>query len=464
MEDQEKIKTKTFRDKSSYVSDEGKRVWVYANIPKGKLYNFRMLLGYFLMSLFFVGPFLKVNGRPLFLINILERKFIIFSKIFWPQDFYVLFIAMICFIVFIVLFTVIYGRIWCGWACPQTVFMELFFRKIEKLIEGNSNKQKKLDAGSLNLEKLIKKLTKHLIFWIFSFLIGHTILSYIIGIENITAIYKEGILIYKFRFIGLIVFSTVIYLVFSKLRELACTIVCPYGRLQGVLLDKNSIAVSYDFKRGEPRGKESEGNTGDCIDCGSCVQVCQQGIDVRNGIQLECTNCSACIDACNSVMSRVKKPNGLIRYASSSNIDNGTKFKFTPRVIGYTIVLTLLLSFLTYLLVSRASIETTILRTPGTVFQQMEDGKISNLYNIKILNKTHEQQQIEIKLISQEGEIKMAGGDNLIVKDQSSVEGVFFVIIPQQEFATSEIQITLGVFINNKLIEEKELSFRVSSN
>jgi len=460
MEENKINKEKTFRDKISYVSEDGKRVWIYSKRPKGKLYNYRMLLGYFLISIFFIGPYIEVAGRPLFLINILERKFIIFTKIFWPQDFYILFIAMISFIVFILLFTVVYGRIWCGWACPQSVFMELVFRNIEYLIEGNPAKQKKLDAQGLTFEKIIRKTTKHIVFWLIALLMGFTVLSYLVGSEKMLSLVTDGIITNKGRFIGLLVFSTIIYLVFSKLRELACTIACPYGRLQGVLLDKNSIAVSYDFKRGEPRGKESEGNTGDCIDCKSCVNVCQQGVDIRNGIQLECTNCSACIDACNSIMVKQNKPKGLIRYASLNNIETGTKFKFTPRIIGYTLVLTFLFSFLVFLMATRTSIETTILRTPGTMLQVLDDGSVSNLYNIKVINKTHEEIPVEIKLISHDGKIIMAGSENLLVKDQSAAEGVFFVNLKKSDITGQDIKIIIGVYIKDELVEEKNLTFK----
>jgi len=460
MEENNVDKSKTFRDKISYVSDEGRRVWIYSKRPKGKLYNYRMLIGYFLIAIFFVGPFIKINGSPLFLINILERKFIIFTKIFWAQDFYIMFVAMISFIVFILLFTVIYGRIWCGWACPQSVFMELVFRNIEYLFEGSPAQQRKLDAQGLNFEKFIRKFSKHLTFWLISFLMAFTVFSYILGTESMLSIIKDGIVSNKIRFIVLLIFSTVIYLVFSKLRELACTIACPYGRLQGALLDKNSMVVSYDFKRGEPRGKESDGNTGDCIDCKSCVTVCQQGVDIRNGTQLECTNCSACIDACNTIMLKQQKPKGLIRYASNNNIEQGTKFKFTTRVLAYTAVLTLLFSFLVFLLATRTSIETTILRTPGTMLQVQEDGSVSNLYNIKIINKTHEEIPVEIKLISPEGKITMAGGQNLLVKDQNVTEGVFFVNIPKNLIVEQEIEIEIGVYIKNELIDKKTLTFK----
>ncbi len=453
-------KERTFRDRLSIVSEEGKRIWIYAKKPKGKLYNLRLLFGYFLILIFILGPYFKVNGRPIFLIDILERKFILFTKVFWPQDFYMFFLIMISIIIFIILFTVIYGRIFCGWACPQSVFMELVFRNIEWLIEGGPAKQKELNQQILTAEKITKKTIKHILFWLVSFCFGVTLLSYLNGYESVFAILNGE---HSGKFVGIIIFSTVIYFVFSQIRELVCTIICPYGRLQGVLLDKNSIAVSYDYKRGEPRGKQSDSDNGDCIDCANCLHVCPSGIDIRNGVQLECTNCTACIDACNSVMNRIDKPKGLIRYASLNNIEKGERVKFNARIIGYTSVLVLLLIFLSYLLTVRTDIQTTILRTSGTLFQDQPNGKISNLYNINILNKTHKSQEIEIRLDSPEGEVQMAGNQKLIVKDQGSLESVFFIVLDKSKIHTKQINLILSVYSNNELIENKKLVF-ISSN
>lgn len=451
---------RTFRDRLSIVSEEGKRVWIYAKKPKGKLYNLRLIVGYFLILLFFIGPYFKVNGRPIFLLDIIERKFILFTKVFWPQDFFMFFLVMISLIIFIILFTVIYGRIFCGWACPQSVFMELVFRNIEWLVEGSTAKQKELNQQILTFEKIFKKTIKHILFWIVSFCFGVTLLTYLNGYESVFSILRGE---HSGKFIGIIIFSTVIYFVFSQIRELVCTIICPYGRLQGVLLDKNSIAVSYDYKRGEPRGKVSDKETGDCIDCANCLHVCPSGIDIRNGSQLECTNCTACIDACNSVMLKVGKPKGLIRYASLNNIEKGENVKFNARIIGYTTVLVLLLVFLSYLLTVRTDVQTSILRTSGTLFQELENGKISNLYNFKIINKTYNSQVIYFKLVSPEGEVQFPGSQNIIVKDQSNVEGVFFIILDKKIIHEKQVTLNLAIYSNNELVENKSVLF-ISSN
>ena len=327
-----------------------------------------------------------MEGEPLFLFNVLERKFIFFGKIFWPQDFFIFAIGLLTFIVFVILFTVAFGRIFCGWACPQTIFMEMVFRKIEYFIDGDANQQKKLKAMPWNTEKIIKRATKIFVFFSLSFLIANFFLGYIIGIDELIVHIKAGIFVEFGTFSALVIFTLVFFFVYYWFREQACIIVCPYGRLQGVLLDRNSILVAYDYVRGEPRGKLSDktNDKGDCVNCHACVRVCPTGIDIRNGTQLECVNCTACIDACDEIMDHVNKPKGLIRYASENGIASKQKMTYSWRLKMYTIVLTLLLSFLAILLITRADIAARILRTPGQTYQLLENNKISNLYNIKL--------------------------------------------------------------------------------
>lgn len=453
-----------FRDRLSIVSEEGKRVWIYPRRPSGKYYRYRIILSLFLFAFFFIAPHITIQNTPIFLFNVVERKFILFAQIFWPQDSYIFFVIMLLFIIFIILFTVSFGRLWCGWACPQSVFMEMVFRNIEYLIEGDASKQRRLNNQPWNLEKIWKKLVKHSLFYLISFAIGFTILSFIRGGEFMIQSFKSGLQTNSSLIIGTFIFSTVIYFIFAKVRELVCTIICPYGRLQSVLLDTHSVVVAYDYKRGEPRAKlnplenRNDLKYGDCIDCTSCVLVCPAGIDIRNGTQLECTNCTACIDACNKIMERTRKPKGLIRYASERNIREGEKFKITPRIIGYTTVLVLLFSFLVFLLVSRADIETTILRTPG-ILPQKEGTNISNLYNIKIINKTHADIPLTVKLLNSEGKIKLVGNETITVKKESTFETVFFITINQAEINQSANTLKIGIFSNNEMLEEKEVNF-----
>jgi len=453
-----------FRDRLSTIDEKGKRVWIYAKKPKGKFTTYRNLAGIFLLVFLFIGPFLKINGQEFLLLNFIERKFVIFGTQFWPQDFHLFFIAMIALFVFIIVFTVAYGRVWCGWACPQTVFMEVLFRRIEYWIEGNVRSQKILAKQKWNLEKTFKKTIKHIIFYAISFIIGNAFLAYIIGIDELKAIISSNLSDHIFGFIGMIVFSGVFYLVFAFLREQVCTTICPYGRLQGVLLDRNSIVVAYDYIRGEPRGPVAKGDdrsevkNGDCIDCTQCIQVCPTGIDIRNGTQLECINCTACIDACNRIMKGIKKPTGLIRYSSEKMISEHEKLKFNARIIAYSAVLVILIGLMSFMLFKRVDVETTILRAPGMLYQEQPDGRISNLYNIKLLNKTSEELPVKLQLLSHDGEIVVIG-EELLLEEQSMGETVFFVYLEKEQLTGSEEKIRIGIYANDKLIEEINSTF-----
>lgn len=450
-----------FRDKIYTADESGKRKWVYATKPFGRFYNYRTILTVFYIAFFFSMPFIKVDGHPLFLFDVLERKFILFGAIFWPQDFFIFAVGMLAFIVFIVFFTVVFGRVFCGWICPQTIFMEMIFRKIEYWIEGTAEKQRKLDAQPWNREKIIRKTSKHVIFWVLSFIIANTFLAYIIGIDNLIQIISEPISKNIIGFISIIAFTTVFYGVFAFAREMVCTFACPYGRLQGVLLDKHSIVVAYDYERGEPRGKIKKGeeqSNGDCVDCGLCVRVCPTGIDIRNGTQLECVNCTACIDACDSIMEKVNRPKGLIRYASENNIALKQKTKITPRMIGYSVVLVLLLGLFCVLLVTRKDIGAAITRAQGQLYQQPDSLHYSNLYTIKLINKTVKDVPVTLRLEDIDGEIKMVT-PQLKVTSESMAEGTFFVILSPEQILKRSMDIHVGVYSGDKKIETVKTKF-----
>ena len=454
----------TFRDRLSTISEQGNRLWVYPKRPKGKYYNRRIILSYSLLLFFLIGPFIRIKGDPMLLFNILERKFIIFGVIFWPQDFYLFVLAMITFIVFIVLFTVVYGRLFCGWICPQTVFMEFVYRQIEYLIEGNNSRQRKLDNQPMNFEKIWKKGLKHLIFFIISLVTICTLLAYIIGNEHLEAILYNGFSKNTGWFTGILAFSGIHYFIFAKFREQVCILACPYGRLQGVLLDHNSIQVSYDYKRGEPRGKHNPlenreaAGKGDCIECGSCEAVCPTGIDIRNGSQMECINCTACMDACNTVMTRIQRPKGLIRYASERTIAEGTTLRVNGRVVFYSVVLTGLLLLIAYLFTIRTDVETTILRVQGSMYQEYDSLHFANIYSVQIVNKTRKEMPIQLKLEKPAGEIKMMD-DSLVVKKGEVRVANFLVVVPKEELISSQTNVLIRVMNGKREIEEVKSTF-----
>ena len=452
----------SFRDSLATVTQEGKRKWIYPKKPSGKFYTARTILTFFLLAFLFGAPFIKINGHPFIIFNVLERHFIIFGIPFGPHDLHLFALTMIAFIVSIFLFTVVYGRLFCGWICPQTIFMEMVFRKIEYFIEGDANRQRALKSASMSVEKFFKKTIKQIIFFTISFLIANTFLSYIVGVDKLYQYIKDTPSEHFATFIAILIFSGLFYFVFAYFREQACTLVCPYGRLQGVMLDQNSIVIHYDYKRGEPRGKikkDAVNDLGDCIDCGLCIDVCPTGIDIRNGTQLECVNCTACIDACDDVMVKVKRPKGLIRYASKNGIEMGRQKIFTPRAIGYTVVLFVLTVLILFLLISRSEVELSILRTPGMLFQEQPDGKISNIYDVKIVNKSFNilPANLEIENITS-AEIKLIGKD-LIVEPQGVTEAKFFVILPKLEIKFLKTPLKIAVKSNGKVLDVIQTSF-----
>ncbi|WP_295670112.1 cytochrome c oxidase accessory protein CcoG [uncultured Mucilaginibacter sp.] len=380
----------------------GKRQWIYPLIRKGPFYKWRSWISYIYLVFLFSGPFIRINGQPLLLLNFIDRQFVLLGQVFWPQDIFLFVIATLIFIVCIVLFTIAFGRVFCGWICPQTIFMEMVFRKVEEWIEGDARKRKKLDAGPWTSDKIIRKTSKAAAFIIISFLIANTFLAYIIGSESLIKIITEPIAAHVVGFISIWVFTIVFYTVYSRIREQVCTLFCPYGRLQGVMIDEHTLVVAYDDVRGEPRGKidkkhDMPGQKGDCIDCGLCIDVCPTGIDIRKGTQLECINCTACIDVCDEVMDKIHKPQKLIGYFSENMIHMKEKPSFTIRMKAYTGVIVVLLSVLSYFIFTRSDLDVTVMRSAGMLYQEQPGGYISNIYNAEFINKTNQQKKFTLQ-------------------------------------------------------------------
>jgi cytochrome c oxidase accessory protein FixG len=455
-------KSESFRDSLATIDKRGRRIWVYPSKPQGRFHAARAVVAVFLLAFLFGVPFLKINGNPLLLFDILNRRFYIFGQIFWPQDLYLFVLATISLVVFIVLFTAAFGRLFCGWICPQTVFMEMVFRKIEFWIEGTGVRQRELDLAPMSVSKFSKRVTKHLIFCALSFLVGNTFLAYFIGVDALREIVASSPTEHLVGFVAMVIFSFIFYWVFTWFREQACTLVCPYGRLQSVLLDQNSIVIAYDFRRGEkrgawPRGGRPEGQ-GDCIDCGACVKVCPTGIDIRNGTQLECVNCTACIDACDRVMDRMKLPRGLIRYASYNQVAHQKAMTFTPRMKMYTVVLTLLIAATTTLFFMRTPVEATILRTTGSMFEELPDGNIRNIYSVKATNKTGEAMSLRLVLASPQGTLAVVGPP-LELPPQGQVQTVISIEVPKTGLFTSNTLAEIRLLRGEETIQKIRTTF-----
>jgi cytochrome c oxidase accessory protein FixG len=455
----------SFRDHIGTLDDEGKRKFIYPKKPKGKLTNYRTIVAVVLLIFMFSVPWIRINGQPFLMLDVLGRKFIIFGNVYWPQDFYLLALSLITGVLFVVVFTVVFGRLFCGWMCPQTIFMEHVFRRIEYWFEGDRGQQLRLAKLPWNNpEKLRKRGLKNVVFWLISFIIANDLLMVIVGTDEWLKVVTDGPMANPGNFLAMIVFTTVFFFVFAWFREQVCIIVCPYGRLQGVLLDRKSVVIAYDYLRGEKRGKfkKKEDRTtagkGDCIDCNLCVDVCPTGIDIRNGTQLECINCTACIDACDDVMEKVDLPKGLIRFASEESIAENKPHKFSTRAKAYTAVLAILLVIMGFLLSSRPTVDATILRATGMTYVE-KDEKIANLYNYKILNKSGEEQLLQLKLISPEGEIEFAGEPNLNVKVGELVQGSFFIKIEPELLTSSITKVEIGIYAGEELAETVNTNF-----
>lgn len=458
----------SYRDSIATVDKDGKRTWIFAKKPSGKYFNRRQLFSYSLLVLLFIGPFITIGGKPLLMMNIVERKFVIFGQIFWPEDSYLFAIGMLAFVVLIIVFTVVFGRLFCGWACPQTLFLELIFRRIEFWIDGDWNQQKKLDKLPWKGKKLKKRIIKWSIYWFISFIIANTFLAYIIGIDELINIITSP----PSQHIGglaiISIFTTVFFAVFTWFREQVCIAVCPYGRLQGVLLDENSVLVAYDYKRGERnkgRAKfkknqnRAEEGIGDCIDCGQCVNVCPTGIDIRNGTQLECVNCTACMDACDFMMDKVGLEQGLIRFDSEKGIKNGVDFSLSGRAKAYIILMLAILGLLVALLFTRNDIEATILRVRGTSYQKLDNNIYSNIYNVTLINKTTDTLNVSMKVLTDNATLEVIGGNNIKLYSGFQLHKEILVKMKKSDIEGIKTRITIGVFSDDELVEESEVYF-----
>lgn len=438
------------------------REFIYPKKPAGKLYTYRKWFSYFLLICLFSFPFVKLRGEQLVLLNFLERKFVFFGVIFTPQDFYLFALAMLIFIIFIVCFTVIFGRLWCGWACPQTIFMEMVFRRIEYWIEGDANHQKKLDLQPWNSEKILKKGSKHFLFLLISFAIANTFLAYLISSDVLYKIITEPISNHISGFLSIWLFTFAFYGVFAYVREVVCTVICPYGRLQGVLLDNQSLIVAYNEQRGEPRAFLQKNNIdptkGDCIDCGLCVQVCPTGIDIRKGTQLECVNCTACIDSCNEVMLKVNRDPNLIGFYTQDFIKTKKPFRLGLKAYGYAAVLFLVMLVFSSLIYKRQDVETTVLRASGTMYQLNADGTVSNLYNAELINKTNKDITFLFRSQNKSDVIKFIQRPEILVKE-GTTHLTFFLIKKQSELKDFKSDVEFEVTANGKIISTASTSF-----
>ena len=455
----------TFRDELASVAPDGRRRWVYARKPSGRFYRWRTRLSWFLLAFLLVAPFVRVNGLPLMMFNVIERKFVFFGLLFWPQDFYQVVLIALSVLVTLMLSTVTVGRVWCGWLCPQTIFMEMLFRKIEFAIDGSAEQQLRRHRGPWNAARVWRTAFKQGIFFALSFVIANVFLAYIIGSDALWAIVTAPPAEHLVGLSVITIFSFVFYLVFARFREQACVLACPYGRVMSSLIDRHTVTVTYDTTRGEPRGRLARtagdaARRGDCIDCHQCVTVCPTGIDIRNGVQLECVNCTACIDACDDVMERVSRPTGLIRLTSHEAVADGRLRWLTVRSGAYAVVWLFLVGAVTWIVASRPPIEVTTLRQPGTLFAALDAGRTGNFYNVEVFNRTGRAMPFDLRVVEPAGATVTPLGLEFAVGPHAMLEGRMLVAVPQAELdGRQSVPLRLEVWAGGEVIQTLSSAF-----
>jgi len=460
-----------YRNELASISKDGKRKWIFARKPKGPYTTSRAVVATILLAFLAISPFVKVHGHQFMLLNVLERQFVFFGLPFWPNDFYLVALVFISVVITFVVSTAIVGRIWCGWFCPQTIFLEFIFRRIEWLIDGPPVQQAQRKHGPWNVDRIWRTGLKQTIFFAISFAIANIFLAYVISSDVLLLYVHEGPGSHATVFLPLVAFTFVFYAVFARFREQACLIVCPYGRYMSSLVDDNTITVTYDTKRGEQRGKftkadkdawatgqsRTEGK-GDCVDCHQCVTVCPTGIDIRNGIQLECVACTACTDACDEVMTKVGRPTGLIRYTSATAVKNGTAKIFTTRIKAYIAVWIVLVSVVVTLFSMREMLDVLVLRQEGTTWVKTPEG-VANFYRMQIINKSDDDLPVEIVAVQPSNAIITALERFDVVHGGHIAKGRFIITIPGQDGIRGAIPVRLSVRSHGREVKSVTTSF-----
>lgn len=418
------------------VSFYEKHKKIYIRDVKGWWNTWRWVLVWFTQLLFYGAPWLEWNGRQAVLFHLVERKFYLFGLVLWPQDVFYLALLLIVSAYALFLFTAIAGRLFCGYACPQTVYTEIFMW-VENRIEGDRSTRMKLDKGPLTARKFGLKTVKHAIWLLISIWTGFTLVAYFTPVDELLAALP-------FDFSGWELFWTFFYAGFCYmqagfLREQVCKYMCPYARFQGVMFDPDTLVITYDPERGEPRGTRKKGaaakKTGDCVDCGLCVAVCPTGIDIRKGIQYECIGCGACIDACDPVMDKVGLPRGLIRYTTENALEKHFTPKevvghiLRPRVILYTGVLVAITLASIWSLATRVPLKVDVIRDRSILAREADDGRIENVYNLKVMNTTEEPKRYALSVEGMDG-IEIVGDRIVEVASAENHEVTIVVRVP----------------------------------
>lgn len=452
----------------STLNADGSRRWLKPRLSPGKFLTGRRFVAYALILIFTVIPHLRLNSKPLVLLDIIKREFTIFGKTFLPTDTLLLSLLLMIGFLSIFLITAMLGRVWCGWACPQTVYLEFVYRPLERLFEGAPGSRKK--KSQMGLRKVLRFVT----YFIVSAFIAHTFLAYFVGTENLRHWIFSSPHEHPIAFMVMAATTGLMLFDFGFFREQVCVVVCPYARLQSALLDRDSMIITYDYNRGEPRGKakrskkkleagqaitlpvvEELDRRGDCIDCTMCVQTCPTGIDIRDGLQLECIGCAQCVDACNTVMEKIGRPLGLIRYSSQRAIEEGKSKLIRPRVIIYPLILAALITAFSIVLLNKNDAEFLLLRERGLPFQTMSSGEVMNQMRVRITNRTSEEAAYAIEIVDQPDLILEVGQNPVTVAPGQQVSERVLIKADPSFFDTSPKTITIRVSDGADFSKEK---------
>ncbi len=441
-------------DSVTTIGNDGSRQFLHPTTARGRYSRWRTVAFVLLILLYVVPPWIPINGAPAIFLNVAERQFHLFGLTLVSEDLWLAFflITGVGFSLFYI--TSLFGRIWCGWACPQTVWLEGVYRRIERWIDGEPNRRRKLAAAPWTRDKIVRRISKHTAYIVVSLLIANVFMAYFVSMPALYAMIGSAptenwtVFLWVFTITGLLYFN------FAWFREQLCIVICPYGRLQSSLIDDNSIVIGYDAKRGEPRGKVSQEGAGDCVDCLRCVNVCPTGIDIRQGLQMECIGCTACIDECDDVMTRLKRPTGLIRHDSLNGLAGQKTRIVRPRTILYTLLMLIGAGALFVSLANLQPFNASITRFPGAPYYQEEE-TLRNHFQVRLTNKRHETAHFNITVESDNPDLSWSPSSERVELDPLAERVVpLFVTLPETAFDGASLKL-------NVIITEADGSDRV---